>query len=140
MPLFSSIRSWSFPSDSATVWVRQSILRLDERQVRLQTVIDAKLSSMGQETSQKLSDVEAALRNQAQQLRAETGTAFKGLGDSILTTLTEISHLQKGELRELRATVDGRLATIQVENEKKLEQMRQTVDERERWRRRRSGS
>jgi DNA recombination protein RmuC len=102
---------------------------VDERQVRLQTVIDAKLSSLGQETSQRLSDVESALRNQAQQLREETGTAFKGLGDSILTTLTEISHLQKGELRELRATVDGRLATIQVENEKKLEQMRQTVDE-----------
>src|SRR5450755_4523774 len=32
-------------------------------------------------------------------------------------------------MQDLKTTVDGRLATIQVENEKKLEQMRQTVDE-----------
>ena len=38
-------------------------------------------------------------------------------------------QLQKGELQDLRATVDGRLANIESDNEKKLEQMRQTVDE-----------
>ncbi len=102
---------------------------VDERQLRLQTVIDTKLSAIGQQTGQKLTDVESALRSQAQQLREETGTAFKSLGDSILVTLTGISQLQKNELQDLKATVDGRLATIQVENEKKLEQMRQTVDE-----------
>jgi len=32
-------------------------------------------------------------------------------------------------MRELKATVESRLATIQSENEKKLDQMRQTVDE-----------
>src|SRR5450755_556695 len=32
-------------------------------------------------------------------------------------------------MQDLKTTVDGRLATIQSENEKKLEQMRQTVDE-----------
>lgn len=37
--------------------------------------------------------------------------------------------MQKSELQDLRTTVDGRLATIQVENDKKLEQIRQTVDE-----------
>jgi hypothetical protein len=44
-------------------------------------------------------------------------------------TLTEISQLQKNEPQGLRSTVDGRLAAIQLENDKKLEQMRQTVDE-----------
>jgi DNA recombination protein RmuC len=43
--------------------------------------------------------------------------------------LTGISQLQKSELQDLKATVDARLATIQAENEMKLEQMRQTVDE-----------
>ncbi len=114
-------------SISATIHTLQSTI--DEKQLSLQTLIEAKLSSLGQQTGQKFSDVEIALRSHAQQLREETGSAFKGLGDSILTTLTEISHLQKNELHELRLTVDGRLATIQVENEKKLEQMRQTVDE-----------
>ena len=63
------------------------------------------------------------------QLREETGTSFKNLGDSVLSTLTGISQMQNAELTEMRNTVDTRLLHIQVENEKKLEQMRQTVDE-----------
>ncbi len=63
------------------------------------------------------------------QLREETGTSFKNLGDSVLSMLTGISQMQKAELAEIRTTVDIRLANLQVENEKKLEQMRQTVDE-----------
>jgi DNA recombination protein RmuC len=51
------------------------------------------------------------------------------LGQSVLSTLTEISQLQKAEMQDLKATVDARLSTIQCENEKKLDQMRQTVDE-----------
>lgn len=116
-------------TESISGTIRTLQTTVDEKQIRLQAVIETKLSSLGQQTSQKLTDVETALRTHAQQLREETGTAFKGLGDSILMTLTEISHLQKTELQELRSAVDGRLATIQTENEKKLEQMRQTVDE-----------
>jgi DNA recombination protein RmuC len=63
------------------------------------------------------------------QLREETGTSFKNQGDSVLSLLTGISQMQKAELAEIRTTVDTRLANLQVENEKKLEQMRQTVDE-----------
>ena len=103
--------------------------RIDDRLLGLQTAIDTKLSTIEQQTGQKLTEVEAALRNQSQQLREETGASFMSLGDRILTTLTEISQLQKNELQELKTTVDGRLASIQTENERKLEQMRQTVDE-----------
>ena len=71
----------------------------------------------------------SALNDQSTQFREETAASFKSLSDSILTTLTEMHQLQKGELQDLRATVDGRLANIQSDNEKKLEQMRQTVDE-----------
>jgi DNA recombination protein RmuC len=69
---------------------------VEQRQVRQQSAIDAKLALLGQ---------------------------------SVLSTLTEISQLQKAEMQDLKATVDARLSTIQYENEKKLEQMRQTVDE-----------
>lgn len=103
--------------------------RQDERLQVLQTAIDSKLSAIEQQTGQKLTEVDSALRSQSQLLREETGASFKSLGDSILTTLTGISQLQKNELQELKTTVDGRLALIQSENEKKLEQMRQTVDE-----------
>jgi DNA recombination protein RmuC len=63
------------------------------------------------------------------QLREETRTSFGTLGDSVLATLTGISQVQNAELTEVRKTVDTRLLHIQVDNEKKLEQMRQTVDE-----------
>lgn len=116
-------------TESVSKTIQQLQSSLDEKQSRLQEAVDTKLSSTGQQTSQKLSDVEAALQAQSQQLREETAAAFKNLSDSVLTTLTGISQLQKIELQELRATVSGGLATMQAENEKKLEQMRQTVDE-----------
>jgi len=116
-------------TETISVTIQSLQSSVDERQMRLQAAIDAKLSTIGQQTGQRLSDVESALRSQAQQLREETGTAFKSLGDSILATLTGISQLQKNELQDLKTTVDGRLETIQTQNERKLEQMRQTVDE-----------
>jgi DNA recombination protein RmuC len=62
-------------------------------------------------------------------MREETGTSFRNLGDGVLSTLSGISNMQNAELTEMRNTVDTRLLNIQVDNEKKLEQMRQTVDE-----------
>jgi DNA recombination protein RmuC len=102
---------------------------MEQRLDSFTTESSRKIDGLTQQTDQKLSDVESALRNEAQQLREETGAAFKSFGDTILVTLTGISQLLKSELQDLKATVDGRLATIQTENEKKLEQMRQTVDE-----------
>jgi DNA recombination protein RmuC len=102
---------------------------VDEKQLRWQIVIDAKLSSVQKQTTQSLSEMEMSLRIQAQQLREETGMSFKNLGDSIMSTLNGISQTQKAELREIRTTVDNRLAALQVENERKLEQMRLTVEE-----------
>lgn len=116
-------------TESISTTIQSLQTSVDERQIRLQTIIDTRLSAIGEQTGQKLAEVESALRSQGQQMREETGIAFKNLGDSILGTLTGISQLQKTELQDLKATVDGRLATIQSENEKKLEQMRQTVDE-----------
>jgi DNA recombination protein RmuC len=83
-------------TESMSSSLRSFQTSVDERQLRLQTIIDTKLSA---------------------------------LGDSVLTTLTGISQLQKTELQDLKATVDRQLAAIPVENERKLEQIRQTVDE-----------
>lgn len=67
-----------------------------ENQARLQTSVDAKLTSLAQLTGQKLDDVMASAR---------------------------------GEADKLRKTVEERLHLLQTENERKLEQMRLTVDE-----------
>jgi DNA recombination protein RmuC len=83
-------------TESVSGAIRTLESSVEQRQLRQQSAIDAKLALLGQ---------------------------------SVLSTLTEISQLQKGEMQDLKATVDARLSTIQYENEKKLEQMRQTVDE-----------
>jgi DNA recombination protein RmuC len=83
-------------TESVSGAIRTLESSVEQRQLRQQSAIDAKLALLGQ---------------------------------SVLSTLTEISQLQKAEMQDLKATVDARLSTIQYENEKKLEQMRQTVDE-----------
>jgi DNA recombination protein RmuC len=83
----------------------------------------------------------------AGQLRTEVGSALKGLNDSVVRTLGEMSAAQKQalesvsaqvatltsangqQLEALRASVEGRLDQIRADNTEKLERVRQTVDE-----------
>jgi DNA recombination protein RmuC len=129
------LRMQSFASDSArriddlvkaqvgqtetiSAAMRSLEARVEQRHLQQQTAVDARLA-----------EIEQALREQAQQLRQDHGTSFTQLGQSILSMLTEMSQLEKSEIQSLRTAVDSRLAVIQAENERKLEQMRQTVDE-----------
>ncbi|WP_420130345.1 DNA recombination protein RmuC [Longimicrobium sp.] len=88
-----------------------------------------------------------AAATDAGRLRGEVGTTLKGFNDSVVLTLSEISAAQKlqmdgfstqigqltttnGEqMEKLRLSVEGRLDQIRADNTAKLEQMRQTVDE-----------
>jgi DNA recombination protein RmuC len=92
--------------------------RVEQRHLQQQNAVDDRLAG-----------IEAAVRDQAQQLRQESGASFANLGQSLLSMLTEMSQLEKTEIQSLRTAVDSRLSNIQAENEKKLEQMRQTVEE-----------
>ncbi len=109
---------------------------LSARLVEFKSLLDATIKQthtlQGQQTEAVASAIrllQSGIDRNLLQLREETGTSFKNLGDSVLSMLTGISQMQKAELAEMRTTVDIRLANLQVENEKKLEQMRQTVDE-----------
>jgi DNA recombination protein RmuC len=124
--LFTTLNQLSQTQKSEMQELRATV---DTRLVTLQTAIDTKLADIAEKTGQKLSDVETALQSQTKQMREETLLAFKTLSDGMSATLNQISQTQKNELQELRVTVDTRLVTLQSENEKKLEQMRQTVDE-----------
>jgi DNA recombination protein RmuC len=84
----------------------------------------------------------------SQQVREDVARAVKSLGDSALNGIGQLGLQQKGQLdsfarqlavltdanerrlTELRATVDERLKQMQSDNAQRLEQMRQTVDER----------
>jgi DNA recombination protein RmuC len=86
-------------------------------------------------------------RSGAHQLREEVGTTLKGVSDSVVRTMGEMSAAQKLQLEgfsaqigtltssngeqldRLRVAVEGRLDQIRLDNTAKLEQVRQTVDE-----------
>jgi DNA recombination protein RmuC len=107
----------------------------------------------GQERGERLlreemgrSREEAARR--AQQLRQEMTGVVKGWGDSTFSSIAQLGLQQKSQLdtfanqlvaltesnekrlNDLRTTVDERLAQLQKDNAERLEQMRLTVDER----------
>ncbi|HYG68006.1 MAG TPA: DNA recombination protein RmuC [Anaeromyxobacteraceae bacterium] len=62
--------------------------------------------------------VERALREEVARNREEVAATLKGVGDSLFR-----------QVAELAAKVDGRLHALQDDNARRLEQMRQTVDE-----------
>ena len=109
--------------------------------------------AQGQERGERLlreemgrSRLEAA--QNSQQVREDVAAAMKGLGDSTINGISQIGIQQKGQfdtfakqlvaltesnerhMNDLRTTVDNRLKEMQSDNATKLEQMRQTVDER----------
>ena len=102
---------------------------MDEKHTSLQALLDGRIAALTQGTTQQLDSVQATLRENTKHLRDDTGSSLKNLGDTVVKTIGEMMQLQKGELADIRTTIDGRLASIQTENEKKLDQMRQTVDE-----------
>jgi len=87
------------------------------------------------------------IAGQSRSLREELGAALKSTGDSAINSLGEIGRAQRGQLEtfssqlskltesnekklgELRNTVENKLAQIQTDNAAKLEEMRKTVDE-----------
>lgn len=88
---------------------------------------------------------EAAMHSRS--LREELGASLKSTGDSTVNSLGEIGKAQRGQfetfsgqlnkliesnekkLGEMRNTVETKLAQIQTDNAAKLEEMRKTVDE-----------
>ncbi|MCX6565586.1 MAG: DNA recombination protein RmuC [Candidatus Aminicenantes bacterium] len=80
-------------------------------------------------------------------LRQEVGTSLKGVSDSVLRQIAELTQVQKGQMEgfdarlgkltetnekkgdALREAVEKKLTQIQNNNDAKLEEMRKTVDE-----------
>ena len=84
--------------------------------------------------------MDAALRDELRQHRAEASESVHRFGDSLVQAQTALGQAQAQQIEmfragferqvdALRATVDERLRTMQDDNAAKLDQMRQTVDE-----------
>lgn len=112
------------------------------------------LGVMSDTQQAQLAQVMGALQQMAEsgqsgsrELREEVGATLKGVSDTVVRTLGEMSAAQKMQLDgfaarigtltasgseqmdRLRLTVEGRLDQIRADNTAKLEQVRQTVDE-----------
>ena len=84
--------------------------------------------------------MDATLRDELRQHRAEASESVHRFGDSLVQAQTALGQTQAQQIETLRAglerqvdalrvTVDERLRTMQEDNAAKLDQMRQTVDE-----------
>jgi DNA recombination protein RmuC len=61
--------------------------------------------------------------------REETAAGLQRFGESMQARLEKLNETTERRLGDVRLTLDGRLKDIQADNATKLEQMRQTVDE-----------
>ncbi|MEY2838492.1 MAG: hypothetical protein RJB60_791 [Pseudomonadota bacterium] len=110
----------------------------------MQVVVDDAVVRLQTHTQQVLQGVERELRDEisrsAGSTRQELGNTLAHFQQTLLTQqgdgvrtqneqLRQLSDTNERRLLEVRQTVDTRLQALQADNEKKLEQMRQTVDE-----------
>lgn len=107
----------------------------------------SQLASFAKASGERLDSVRAESATGAKQLREEVVATLKGITDTITKIMGELGNLQKEQLETMstaisklsdsnekkleaiRATVEGKLQSMQIDNAKQLEQMRQTVDE-----------
>ncbi len=82
------------------------------------------------------SDIDRAERNIREEQRTgrndareESAAGLQRLSESLQARLEKLSDTTERRLGDVRLTLDGRLKDIQADNAAKLEQMRQTVDE-----------
>ncbi len=109
-----------------------------------QTAVNEAVVALQSHVQQVLQGVERELRDELSRsaggTRQELGTTLANFQQTLLTVQGDGARTQNEQLRllsdtnerrllEVRQTVDTRLQALQADNEKKLEQMRQTVDE-----------
>lgn len=86
-------------------------------------------SRLQSQVSQELERLQSAQNLTAQQSRTETSSKLTEVSESLVQGLAHSTAAQEIQLDKIRATVETRLRTMSDDNEKRLEQMRQTVDE-----------
>ncbi len=105
------------------------------------------LATFAKASGERLDAVRAESATGSKQLREEVIASLKGISETITKTMAEIANLQKNQLETMsaaigklsesnekkleavRETVEEKLQSMQSDNARQLEQMRQTVDE-----------
>jgi len=105
------------------------------------------IASLTRTSGEKLDGIRTESATGAKQLREEVTAALKGIAEVTTKTMRELANVEKAQLEAMssaigklsdstekrletvRATVEGKLHSMQIDNAKQLDQMRQTVDE-----------
>ena len=107
----------------------------------------AQIAALTKTSGDKLDGIRTESATGAKQLREEVVAALNGITGATTMAMTEMASLQKTQLETMsseiaklsdstekkleavRITVEGKLESMQIDNAKQLDQMRQTVDE-----------
>jgi DNA recombination protein RmuC len=105
------------------------------------------LAAFAKASGERLDAVRAESATGSKQLREEVIASLRGISEAITKTMAEMANLQKNQLETMsaaiaklsesnekkleavRMTVEEKLQSMQSDNAKQLDQMRQTVDE-----------
>ena len=105
------------------------------------------VASLTKTSGEKLDGIRTESATGAKQLREEVIAALKGITEATTKTMGELANVQKTQLEAMssaigklsdsnekkleavRAAVESKLQSIQIDNARQLDQMRQTVDE-----------
>jgi DNA recombination protein RmuC len=90
---------------------------------------DVRLGQFTERTETGLGALRQNLGDDARRSREESATGLQRFGESLQTRLEKLNETTERRLGEVRQTLENRLKDIQADNAVKLEQMRQTVDE-----------
>jgi DNA recombination protein RmuC len=87
------------------------------------------LADLSTRTDQRLDLLREALTEDARKGRLEGSESQQRFADTLGQRLNELTQRNEQRINELRSTLEERLKSLQADNTAKLEQMRQTVDE-----------
>ncbi len=90
---------------------------------------DTRLAQFTERTEVGLGALRQNLGDDARRSREEAAASLQRFGESLQGRLEKLNETTERRLGEVRLTLEGRLKDIQADNAAKLEQMRQTVDE-----------
>ncbi|GGD50461.1 DNA recombination protein RmuC [Pseudoxanthomonas indica] len=87
------------------------------------------LADLGTRTDQRLDVLRDSLTEDARKGRLESAESQQRFADNLGQRLSELTQRNEQRIGEMRTTLEARLKELQADNTAKLEQMRQTVDE-----------
>lgn len=139
------------PTNEKSHLTESQLVALEKGQERIERMLRDEIAQSREESNKafKLTreEIASSIKSQFDSFRTETGNTLishhkgtmasitemsiqhKGMLDSFSKQLLQMTQMNEKKLEQVRETVEKRLTALQEDNSKKIEQMRATVDE-----------